>query len=91
MPFVPASLSVIAKTMMMPAFGPLVINVLSPLIMYLSPLRTALVFIAPRSEPAFGSVAAKAPIFSPLARIVKYFFFCSSVPYFIIGPAVREL
>ena len=84
-PFAPALLSVTAKTMMMPALGPLVIKVLSPFIMYLFPFRTAVVCMAPRSEPALGSVPAKAPIFSPLARMGRYFFFCSSVPYFIMG------
>ena len=34
----------------------------------------------PASEPADGSVNPHAPINSPVASLLRYFFFCSSVP-----------
>lgn len=46
---------------------------------------TALDFKLPASDPAFGSVKANAPKYSPVASLETYFFFCSSVPKYKIG------
>ena len=43
------------------------------------------------SVPALGSVRAKAPSFWPLARGLRYFSFCASVPKVIIGQQQREV
>lgn len=56
---------------------------------YLSPFLTALVAIAPESEPAPGSVNPNEMIFSPDATMGPYFFFCSSVPPMSIGSQPR--
>ena len=65
--------------------GPLVIQFLEPLMMYSSPLRTAVVFCAAASCPASGSVRPKQPSFSPRANGVRKRSFCASVPNFRIG------
>ena len=68
MPLWPAALSVIVKSTMASASGPLVIQFFEPLMTYSSPLRTATVFCAAASLPASGSVRPKQPSFSPRAK-----------------------
>ncbi len=60
-------------------------KILEPLITYSSPSRTAVVRVPEASDPAMDSVSPNAPIFSPVARGIRYFFFCSSVPNMYIG------
>ena len=43
------------------------------------------------SEPASGSLRAKAPMISPEHRRGRYFCFCSSVPYFSRPQHTSEL
>jgi isovaleryl-CoA dehydrogenase len=57
------------------ASGPLVIHILLPFKMYLSPFFSALSFIDTTSEPAFGSLIASAPICPPLINFGKYLIF----------------
>jgi hypothetical protein len=73
-------LSLLAKTMKWWALGALVMKVLVPFSTHSLPFFTAVLFIAPASEPASGSVSANDPIHSPRAIIGRYFFFCSSLP-----------
>ena len=54
---------------------PLVMKVFAPLMTQSSPSRTAFVVMFCRSEPAFGSVMAIAPIMSPEVSPVRYFCF----------------
>jgi len=72
--------SVMAKTRMASAWGPLVMKFLLPVRTYSDPLRTATVRISAASEPLIGSVRAKAPIFSPRANGARNSRFWSSVP-----------
>ncbi len=60
--------------------SPLVMKCFSPLRRYTSPFFSALVWILAASDPAFGSVRAKAAVHSPLAIRGRYFSFCSGVP-----------
>ncbi len=64
---------------------------LEPLSTHSSPSRTAFVCTPWASVPAPGSVSPNAPIFLPLARSGRYFFFCSSVPYVRIGSAQSDV
>ena len=43
------------------------------------------------SEPALGSVRAKAPTLWPVVSMGRYFFFCSSVPWVRMGSQQRPL
>ena len=63
----------------------LVMNVLVPLRIHLSPFLTAVVLIEAASVPAPGSVRPKQPISSPLMMPGRYFFFCASVPNSFTG------
>ncbi|OSY36029.1 hypothetical protein BG653_06959 [Streptomyces platensis] len=58
----------------------LVMKHLLPLITQSSPSRTAVVRVAPASEPPSGSVRPKAPSISPLHSLGSHARFCSSVP-----------
>ena len=78
-------------TVYVSASPPLVIHCLVPLRMYLSPFRTAVVWMPPASLPALGSVSANAASFSPVASGDRYFFFCSSEPPIRIGSAPSAL
>ena len=89
MPFLPAPLSVTAKTTAMSAFLPEVMNCLTPFSTYSLPLRSARVVIAEASEPTCGSVSAKAPSMRPCARGLKNFSFCAALPYPDRMPATR--
>ncbi len=81
MPPLPASRSVLAATMKMPAWAPEVMKTLVPLSTYPSSYRSAVARRLPASEPAPGSVSAKAPAtYSPEAIRGMYFAFCSGVP-----------
>ena len=91
MPFVPFEGSVMAKTMYISASLPLVIKIFEPFRTYSSPSKTALVACPEASVPAFGSVSAKAPSFSPLARGFKYSSFCAGVPYLSMGSQQSEV
>ena len=62
------------------ATGALVIKVLEPFRIYLSPFFTAVVRKEAASDPAPGSVRPMQPIHSPLASFGMYFLFCASVP-----------
>jgi hypothetical protein len=73
MPFLPASLSVTAKTMAMWAYLPVVMNCLTPLSTKSSPSRTARVVMADASEPVCGSVRQKQPSLSPRASGFSHF------------------
>ena len=61
------------------------IQFLVPLITHSSPSRTAVVRIAPGSEPASGSDRQKAGVHSPEAHFGSQACFCSSVPWSWIG------
>ncbi len=61
------------------ARAPLVIKVLFPFRMYSSPSFTAVARMAPGSDPAFGSVRAKAANLPGFTMSAKYFP-CSGVP-----------
>ena len=80
MPRLPASGSVFAATTMKSAIVPFVMKVFWPVRTQSSPSRTAFVVMPPTSEPAFGSVTASAPIFSPLIAGTSHRRRCSSVP-----------
>ncbi len=56
-----------------------------PLITHSSPSRTALVRIEAGSDPASGSLSAKAGDHSPLAHLGRKRCFCSSEPNSAIG------
>ena len=58
----------------------LVMNALAPLTTHSSPSRTALVRVAPASEPASGSVRPKPASARPATRSGRKRSFCSSVP-----------
>ncbi len=62
------------------AIGPWVIQALSPVITYSSPCRTALVRIAPASEPACDSDRQYAPRVAPPSISGRKRLRCSSVP-----------
>ncbi|MNE96851.1 hypothetical protein D3C80_1951100 [compost metagenome] len=62
----------------------MVIQVLLPLSTYLSPRLSARSFIDTTSEPAFGSLMAKAPMCSPLISFGRYLDFCSWLPLRLI-------
>ena len=64
--------SVMAVTITRPAFRPDVVKRFVPLIIYSFSFRTAVVDCLTGSDPAWGSVMAKAPIISPAARGFKY-------------------
>ena len=59
---------------------PLVMKILEPFSTHSSPSRTALVRMPWTSEPAPGSVIARAPTASPLTIFGSHCCFCSSVP-----------
>ena len=80
MPLVPFDRSVMVKSTIASATGPLVIQFLVPLMTYVSPLRVAVVRCSAASEPACGSVRPKQPSFSPAANGFSQRSFCSSVP-----------
>ena len=80
MPFLPASGSVTAKTMATSAVLPDVMNCFTPFSTQPALVRTARVFRAEASEPACGSVRAKAPSFSPRAMGRSHWSFWASVP-----------
>jgi hypothetical protein len=63
----------------------LVIQLFWPLITHSSPSRTAVVRIAAGSEPASGSLSAKAGESSPEAQPGRKRCFCSSLPNSTIG------
>ena len=65
MPRCPEPGSVWATSVRKSARAPLVMNILRPLTIHVSPSRTARVVMSATSEPASGSVIAMAPIFSP--------------------------
>ncbi len=58
----------------------LVMNCFAPLITHSPPSSSALVLVAPASEPAPGSVRPKPASFSPATRSGSHWAFCSSVP-----------
>ena len=58
----------------------LVMNALLPLITHSSPSSTAVVRVAPASEPPPGSVSPKPPSSSPRVSRGSHSRFCSSVP-----------
>src|SRR5512136_1893296 len=60
------------------ATGELVINILLPLMMYLSPFFSAFVAMLMASEPALGSVMPRQPIHSPVQDLGRTYIFCSS-------------
>ncbi|MBA7686580.1 hypothetical protein ES703_95030 [subsurface metagenome] len=62
------------------ATSPDVINRFEPFITYSSPTSFAIVWVPAASLPALDSVSPKEPIFSPRARGIRYFCFCSSEP-----------
>src|ERR671920_2647104 len=63
----------------------------APLRMYLSPWRTAVVFMPDTSEPASGSVRQNEASLGPSVSIPRYFFFVSSEPPRTIGAVARPL
>jgi len=63
------------------ASGPFVIHILFPFKIHLFPSFFAVVFIETTSEPAPGSLIARAPICSPLQSFGRYFFFWTSLPF----------
>ena len=64
---------------------------LEPLMTYLSPFFTALVFIPLTSEPASGSVRQKEASFLSSVSMPRYFFLVSSEPPSVIGAEARPL
>ena len=50
-----------------------------------------MVFCMAASVPAPGSVRPKAPSHSPVHSLLRYFCFCSSVPYWLMGQQHREV
>ncbi len=79
-PKAPRAGSSVARTMSMSATGALVMNILLPAKIYVSPRFVARVWRLKMSEPASRSLAASAPIHSPLVSRGRYASFCSSVP-----------
>ena len=69
-----------AHTTTTSAMVPLPIHRFSPSMTHSSPSRRAVVSSAIESEPWFGSVSAKAPIFSSRAIGGNHRSFCSSEP-----------
>ncbi len=65
MPQRPACGAVLAKTMAKSATGAKVTSCFTPVSRYASPSRSARILSAKQSEPASGSVMAKAPMSSP--------------------------
>ena len=63
----------------------LVMNIFEPLITHEPSRSSAVVWVAPASEPAPGSVRPKAASFLPLARSGNHCSRCSSVPCRRIG------
>ena len=80
-----------AITMKTEASLALVMKILEPLMIHLSPASTAVVCCMAASVPALGSVRPKAPIHSPEASFGRYFIFCSSVPCSRMGAMQREV
>ena len=66
--------------MVSPPMRPEVMNCLVPSMRQSSPSRTARVFRAEASDPAPGSVRAKAPMISPAHSRGRKAAFCASVP-----------
>src|ERR671912_522428 len=62
-----------------------------PLRMYLSPWRTAVVFMPDTSEPASGSVRQNDASFGSSVSAPRYFFLVSSEPPIAIGAVARPL
>ncbi len=60
----------------------LVIHILAPLTTYWSPCRLATVRMPCRSVPASGSVSARPPRSSPVAKRGSQWSFCFEVPNF---------
>ncbi|MOA40869.1 hypothetical protein D3C78_1627790 [compost metagenome] len=60
------------------------IQVLLPLRTKWSPRSSARSFIDTTSEPAFGSLMARAPMCSPLISLGRYLAFCSALPLRLI-------
>ena len=77
--------SVRAKSRNVEACSPFVIHCLAPVIVQPSPFGSAFVRSEPASEPASGSVRAKAPMPSPRASGGTKRDRCSSVPKARIG------
>ena len=71
-----------AKTVKKPARLPLEIQCLVPFRTnsFFASSYSAVVLIEAASDPASGSVSAKAAINSPVASFGSHFFFCSSLP-----------
>jgi hypothetical protein len=63
----------------------LVMNCLAPLITHSPSRSSAVVRVAPASEPASGSVSPKAASFRPAHSSGSHSRFCSSVPHRWIG------
>ena len=82
-PLAPLPGSVIAATITRSACMPLVMKILEPLSTHSSPSRTAWVRIPCTSEPAPGSVMARAPTASPLTIFGSQRSFWASVPWWI--------
>src|ERR1035437_6645668 len=80
MPFGPFDLSIRAITVWTPAMSPFVMKCLTPMMTYVSPLSSAVVWRREASEPALGSVRAKEPMSRPAAIAGRYFRFSSSLP-----------
>ena len=74
------SLSVKANTVATSATSPLVMKCLRPFSTQPVSVRSAVVLMFAASDPASGSLRAKQPVHSPLARRGRYFCFCFSVP-----------
>ncbi len=72
----------------MSATAVFVINAFFPVSTYSSPSRTATVSIESGSEPAEGSVKAKAPSLSPVHKGLRYISFCASEPAYSMGNMV---
>ena len=84
-PFEPAEGSVLAYIIRTSASGPFVIHIFVPFNRYvLLPCFSACNDIETTSDPEFGSLIAKAPIFFPEHNSGKYLFFCSWVPFLLI-------
>ena len=73
------------------AWGPLVIQFLTPLITKPSPSAIALVCCAAASEPALGSLSMKQPSLSPRAKGRSHWSFCSSLANLRSGSQTSEL
>src|ERR1700743_372523 len=72
--------SVRHRQKIMSAYCASVVQVFWPLMMYLSPLRSALVFSEARSEPEPGSERPSHHQWTTLAMRGRYCFFCASLP-----------